>query len=173
MTSIATIVLGVALLAEGGAIAAQVSKLLAANGMIGAAELGGGMTAEVHAGVAAIVLGILGFVSLHPTVLLPAAVIAVGGSLYLTAGTVERLGHMRLQTKGVSEAAEKVARAAVSAAVGTQILAGIAAIVLGVLALVSANHTAILTLVALLVLGSALTLSGTTVAGRLVRMFAA
>lgn len=173
LTSIATIVLGVALLAEGGAIAAQFSKLSAAGGMIGTAELGGGMTAEVHAGVAAIVLGILGLVGLHPMVLLPAAVIAVGGSLYLTAGAVERLGHLRLQAKGVSETAEKVAQAAVSGAAGTQILAGIAAIALGVLALVSASHTAILTLVALLVLGSALTLSGTAVAGRLVRMFAA
>ena len=54
LTAIATIVLGVALLAEGGAITAQFSKLVAADGMLGAAELGGGMTAEVHAGVAAV-----------------------------------------------------------------------------------------------------------------------
>lgn len=175
MTSIATIVLGVALLAEGGVIAAQFSRLLGAatGGTIGAMELGGGMTAEVLTGGGAIVLGILGLVDLHPMVLLPAAVIAIGGSLVLTAGAVERLSHLRVQATGLPEMAQKVAQAAVSGAVGTQVLAGIGAIVLGILALVSANHAVTLTLVGLLVLGSAVALSGTALAGRLMRMFTA
>jgi hypothetical protein len=175
LTSIATIVLGVALLAEGGTIAAQFSRLLAAatGGTLGAMELGGGMTAEVLAGGAAIVLGILGLVGLNPMVLLPAAVIAVGGSLVLTAGAVERLNHLRVQAAGLSEMAQKVAQAAVSGAVGMQVLAGIGAIVLGILALVSASHAATLTLAGLLVLGAAVALSGSALAGRLLRMFTA
>ena len=171
--SIATIVLGVALLAEGGAIAAEFSKLLTATsgGTFGAMELGGGMTTEVLTGGAAIVLGILGLVGLVPMVLLPAAVIAVGGGLILTAGAVERLNRLRVRTTGSSEVAERVSQVAVSGAIATQIIAGIAAIVLGILALVSAGHASILTLVGLLALGSAVALSGTALAGRLMRMF--
>jgi hypothetical protein len=174
MTSIATIVLGVALLAEGGTIAAQFSKLLsvATGGTLGAMQLGGGMTTEILGGGAAIVLGILGLVGLYPMLLLPAAVIAVGGSLVLTAGAVERLNELRVQSAGLSEMAQKVAQAAVSGAVGMQVLAGIAAIVLGILALASESHAATLTLVGLLVLGSAVTISGTALAGRFMRMFA-
>jgi hypothetical protein len=175
MTSIATIVLGVALLAEGGAIAAEFSKLLSAatGGTLGAMELGSGMTTEIFAGGAAIVLGILGLVGLVPMVLLPAAVIAVGGGLVLTSGAVARLNQLRVQATGVSEMAQRVSQAAVSGAVATQILAAIAAIVLGILALVSTSHAAILTLVGLLVLGAAVALSGAALAGRLIRMFAA
>jgi hypothetical protein len=172
MTAIATIVLGVALLAEGGAIAAQFSKLLSAvtGGALGAMELGGGMTAEILAGGGAIVLGILALVGLKPMILLPAAVIAVGVALMLTAGAIERLNEIRVQAAGLSETAEKVAQAAVSGAVGTQVLAGIAAVVLGILALVT-SYSASLTLVGLIVLGASVTLTGTALAGRMLRMF--
>jgi hypothetical protein len=175
LTAIAMIVLGIALLAEGGSIAAQFSRLLSAvtGGAVGAMELGSGMTAEILAGGAAIVLGILGLVGLHPMVLLPAAVIAVGGSLVMTSSAVERLNQIKLQAAGLSEIAQKVAQTAVSGAIGTQVLAGVAAVVLGILALVSQDYAATLTLVGLLVLGAAMTLTGTALAGRFLRMFGA
>jgi hypothetical protein len=175
MTAIATIVLGVALLAEGGAIAAQFSRLLsmASGGSLGAVQLGSGMTGEILAGGGAIVLGILALVGLRPMALLPAAVIGVGGTLVLTAGAIERLNQIRVAAAGLTEMAQRVAQAAVSGAVGTQVLAGIAAIVLGILALVSDTQAMNLTLVGLLVLGASVTLTGTALAGRLLRLFSA
>jgi hypothetical protein len=161
------------LLAEGGSIAAQFSKLLSAatGGTLGAMQLGSGMTAEILAGGGAIVLGILALLDLRPMILVPAAVIGVGGSLVLTAGAIERLNQIRVQASGLSETAQRVAQAAVSGAVGTQVLAGIAAIVLGILALASETHAGVLSLVGLLVLGASVTLTGTALAGRLLRLF--
>jgi hypothetical protein len=66
----------------------------------------------------------------------PRAGIAVGSSLVLTAGAVQRLNDLKVQAAGLPEMAQKVAQAAVSGAAGVQILAGIGAIVLGILALV-------------------------------------
>jgi hypothetical protein len=59
------------------------------------------------------------------------------------------------------------------AAVGTQVLAGIAAIVLGILGLILVGQAANLTLVGLLVLGGSVTLTGTALAGRLLRLLSA
>jgi len=173
LTAIATIVLGVALMAEGGTIAAHMSRLLGlvtAGGMR-ATEIGTGMTGEFLAGIAAIVLGILALVGLHAPILLAAAVIVVGASLLLTAGAVERLNQVPLQATG-SEMARELEQFAVSSAVAAQLLVGIAAIVLGIVALVStAAFMASLTLIALLVLGASLMLTGTALAGGVMRLF--
>ncbi|HZD26720.1 MAG TPA: hypothetical protein VE631_10700, partial [Alphaproteobacteria bacterium] len=89
LAAIAGIVFGVAVLALGAAIAAEFYSLYArlTGGALGTVELGGGMTVEVVAGGAAIVLGILALLGVAPNVLLPALVIAGGGSLMLAAGT--------------------------------------------------------------------------------------
>lgn len=173
MMSIAGIVLGAALLAHGGTIASEYSKLLAmtTGGTLGTIELGGGMTVEVLAGGAAIVLGILGVVGFAPEVLLAAAVIAVGASLILAASAFQRLNTLKTQAAGLSDTAQKVAQAAVAGAIAAQVLAGAAAIVLGILALTVAAHAVALTLVGLLVLGASVTVSGTALTGRLLRLF--
>jgi hypothetical protein len=184
LASIAGIVFGVAIFAEGAAIAAEYSSLYArlTGGAIGAVELGGGMTVEIMAGVAAIVLGILALIGVATTILLPALVIAAGAALMLTSWTLQRLNHLKLEAFGGAEVAQHVARGAVSGAAGAQLLAGLAAVVLGIIALVAlpaggaagagAAATAVagtgmtLTLVGLLVLGFATLMSGVTLAGR-------
>jgi hypothetical protein len=156
MTSIAGIVLGAALLAQGGTVAAEFSKLLTmtTGGTVGAVELSAGMTIEVLGGGAAIVLGILGLVGLAPDVLLACAVIAVGGSRILAASGYQRLNTLKAQAAGLPEMAQKVAQGAVAGAVAAQVLAGAAAVVLGILALAVTSHGPLLTLVGLLVLGA-------------------
>lgn len=173
MISITGIVLGAALLAQGGAIATEYSKLLAmiTGGTLGAVELGGGMTVEILAGGSAIVLGILGLLSLAPEILLPAAVIGVGASAILSASSFQRLNTLKAQAAGLSEIAQKVAQATVTGAIAVQVLAGGAAIVLGILALTLTAHAGTLTLVGLLVLGASVTVSGTALTGRLLRLF--
>jgi hypothetical protein len=171
--AIAAIVLGAALLAQGGAVAAEYTKLLSiiSGGTLGAIELGGGMTVEVLAGGSIVVLGILALVGFSPDVLLAAGVIAVGASLVLAASGLQRLNTLKVQAAGMSELAQKVTEAAVACAITAQVLCGGAAIVLGILALTVTAHATVLMLVGLLVLGATVALSGTALTGRLLRLF--
>lgn len=171
--SIAAIVLGAALMAQGGAVAAEYSKLINGftDGALGTLELGSSVTAEMLAGLATIVLGVLGLIGFAPVVLVSAAVIAVGASLMLSIRGLRRLSTLKAQAAGVSELARRTADAAISGAVATQLLAGAAAVVLGILALTTLGHSATLMLVGLLVLGAAIAISGTTLTGRVLRMF--
>lgn len=170
--SITTIVLGATLVLYGGTIASEYSKLLsmATEGALGAVELGGGMTVEILVGASAIVLGILGFIGYAPITLDACAVIAAGGALILGASGFQRLNTLKAQTAGLSDMAQTVAKAAVSGAIAAQVMAGGAAIVLGILGLTT-SHMAALTLIGLLVLGASVAVSGTALTGRMVHLF--
>jgi hypothetical protein len=171
--AIGAIVLGAALLAQGGAVAAEYSKLLSVitGGTLGAIELGGGMTVEVLAGGSIVVLGILALIGFSPDVLISAGVIAVGASLILGAAGLQRLNTLKVQASGLSELAQQVAQGAVACAVTAQVLCGGAAIVLGILALTLPAHSTVLMLIGLLVLGATVAISGTALTGRLLRLF--
>lgn len=184
LASIAGIVFGVAVLAQGAAVAAEYFSLFSrlTNGAMGAVELGGGMTVEITAGGAAIVLGVLSLLGIAPSVLLPALVIAGGASLILTAGAVQRLNNLKMMASQAPETAQRVMHAATSGAAASQLLAGTGAIVLGIVALASIPATVpvevgmmgtwlTLTLVGLLVIGAAILMSGGSLAGRLMQMF--
>jgi hypothetical protein len=116
---IAAIALGAALLVQGAAIGVEYSKLLSVltGGSLGAAELGGGVTAEMLAGGGIIVLGILALLGFSSDVLLSAGVIAVGAALILSAGGLQRLNALKVQAVGVSEIAQKVTEGAVACAI--------------------------------------------------------
>jgi hypothetical protein len=180
----AGIVFGVAILAQGAAVAAEYSNLLSkvTRGSLGATEVGGGMTMEIVTGGAAIVLSILALLGDVPNILLPVMVISGGAALLMTAGTVQRLNNLKLTVAEPSQSAQRVLHAATSGAAGGQFLAGIAAIVLAIIALASmpAAGAAVagamsswltLTLIGLLVIGVAITLSGGSLASRMVEMF--
>src|SRR5262249_54912297 len=94
MASIATIALGVALLAEGGAIPAPYSRVIREGTpeWEARAEIGGGMGAEFLAGGAGVVLGILGLLGIGTATLVPIAVIVFGGALLLGSGVTADLG---------------------------------------------------------------------------------
>jgi hypothetical protein len=170
--AIAAIVLGAALLAQGGAVAAEYSKLLTmiTGGAIGSIELGGGMTVEVLAGASIVVLGVLALIGFSPVVLLAAGVIAVGASLVLAAGPLQRLNTLKVQAAGLSELAQRVAEGAIACAITAQVLCGGAAVVLGILALTVTAHATVLMLVGLLILGATVAVSGTALTGRLLRL---
>ncbi|WP_434047714.1 MULTISPECIES: hypothetical protein [Sorangium] len=159
---IATIALGVALLAHGSAVAARLRDL--SVGWETRAELGGGTGAELIGGAAGVVLGILALVGIAAPVLLPVAVIVFGGALLLGGGATADLG--ALDVPGAHERLGDASRQASVAASGLQTLVGAGAVVLGILALVGIDPV-VLTLVGLLALGSAVVLCGTTVSGRM------
>lgn len=176
LASIAGIIFGVAIFAHGAAVAAEYSKLLSqiSEGRIGGIELGGGMAIEFLAGIATVVLGILAVVGKYPTILMASLIIVGGAALILSSGTMQRLNDLKAEANTSSEFERRVFRAAVSGASVAQILAGVATVVLGILALVFQPAATLpaeamvhpLTLVGLLVMGSAITLSGALLTGK-------
>lgn len=170
MAAIASIVIGAALLAQAAAVAGEYTRLLSqlSGGAVGAVELGAGMTAEFAIGGSAVTLGILSLVGIHPLVLLPCSIIAIGAALILTVGTTTRLNDLKLEAAEAGALAQSISRAAVSGAAGVQVLAGFAAAVLGIIALVSITPVG-LTLVGFLVSGAAMALSATALSGKMLQ----
>jgi uncharacterized membrane protein HdeD (DUF308 family) len=94
-------------------------------------------------------------------------VIVFGGALLLGSAASADLG-----TMGTSEAYGRfahISRQATAATSGAQVLIGIAAIVLGIIALVGVEPVPV-TLVALLVLGASVLFSGTALSSRMAHL---
>jgi hypothetical protein len=164
---IAGIVFGVAFMVEGAAVAARQSTL---DGD-GVALASTSVTVELFAGLATLILGILALIGIAIPVLMASLVIAGGGAMIISAGAVAPVMNAEANTRGV------VVTTAVSSAASSHVLAGVAAVVLGILALTIPSAQAnpmvseILSSVALIVLGAALTFSGSAVSSAMVRLF--
>jgi hypothetical protein len=166
---IATIVFGAALLIQGGAMLSEFAQTEAtADASAGAS--GAGLSSLFLVGVAGIVLGVLALLGVHPLMLTSAATIAFGGALVVSASAVWQLLTMqsvaaRFPARGsmLSVVASDVA----AGSSGMQGMAGLAVIVLGILA-VSGTASLTLTLVALLVAGAALVMTGSTLSGTMI-----
>ncbi len=171
MIPISTIALGAALLFEGGAVTARFTDLLEkmGTGRIEISELGVGLTTELVGGLAGIVLGILALLNVSPAVLLPVAVIVFGVTLLFGSTVTARLNSLQISRSGEHEAFREVAREAVSAAAGVQLLLGLVAITLGILAVVGMSPV-VMNLIALLCIGFSDLLSGTALSARMLSM---
>ncbi|MGH7024312.1 MAG: hypothetical protein ACREEB_12080 [Caulobacteraceae bacterium] len=173
LTPIAGIIFGAAFLIEGAAMAARRNDMMTA--MVGTeAErvvLGGGVTVEMAAGATAIVLGILALIGISSASLISALLIVAGAGLILSAGALSEFAELRAEMAGVDVAIRRMARAAVSGAAGAQVLAGLGAVVLGILSLIpSIPPQAALMRVGMLVLGASLVVSGSALSGRMLGM---
>ncbi len=170
LAAIATIAVGVALLAQGGAAAARWSKIVTETpGYEGdpRGEASGGMTGEILGGAAGLVLGILALIGLAPQILIPTALLAFGGAMLVGTGTTVDLG----ATRGATATArgERLAREVTVTASGTHMLIGVATIVLGILALIGVDPLT-LSLVALLAAGASILFSGSAVSSRVLTL---
>lgn len=159
MVAIATIVVGAALLLQGAQTATEYSRLVAVNTAMSAesAAWGSGITLEFLTGGVGIVLGILALFSRTP-ILTPAALIVFGGTLLLIGSTMARRSSVAIAAPEAApqdRATEAIVAQMSGIASGGQIMIGIAAVVLGILALVPIHDT-VLTLVGLLAVGGAL-----------------
>ncbi len=165
MIPIAILTTATAMLFKGGGIASRFNQLVreTGGGTASKAELEGGMSAELLAGAAGIVLGVLALIGLVPATLSAVAIIVFGGALLLGGGETFRVSHLGRYPEDVAEYA---ARLSAESAAGGESLVGIAAVVLGVLAIVGIQP-AMLVLVGLLCLGGAMLMSGTTVSLRM------
>ncbi len=175
LAPVAALVLGAALFLEGAAVAIRFSRMM--NEVQGDAvenelELGGGMSAQVGGGIAVFVLGILALVGVVPHILTAVAVIAAGAAVLIGCGSTARLNHLVIGRWGLSENGMSVARAGVTSAAGAQVLAGLAGIVLGILALIDrfAAYTWTLSSVGLLCLGAVVLLGGVAISARMMNL---
>ncbi len=170
LAGIATIVFGVALLIQGGTMLTEYTRMsspLAMSAMGEETGSGGGLSALFLVGIAGIVLGVLALLNIYAQTLISIAVIAFGAGLLLSSNSVwhlyrskrnaHRLGATQAASSGEIFASEMAAGSAVM-----QSLAGLAAGILGILAVTGTANPAILALVGLLVLGTTVLLTGSS-----------
>lgn len=175
LTAVALIILGVSLVAESGAVATEFTRLFNSGGgtSITSAEIGG-MPAGFAIGGAVLVLGVLALIGVGTASLIPAAIIAAGGLLLISGPAMARMGEVSRQSGGYPDAIQNLMRTAGASSASFKVLAGITAIVLGILSLTAsggARGPDTLSLVALIVLGASLLFSGGALTGSASRMF--
>jgi hypothetical protein len=172
LAAVAIIVFGAALLIQGGTMLTEYTKLTFPEGSATPTEEmvgGGGLSALFLVGASGIVLGVLALLNIVPQTLTAAAVIAFGGAMILSSNSVWHLYRskralQRISAPQMHSAGEILAGEMASGSAAIQCLAGLAAIVLGILAVTGINPMA-LTLIALLVLGATVLLTGSTLSG--------
>lgn len=170
--AIATIVFGAALLVQGGTLLSEYAGLIFPTGALASSAAtesfaGDGLAAMFLAGASGIVLGILALLGIAAPTLVAVAVLAYGSALILSSGSVRHL--FRLQTvarrsTGTQTGNEFLAGEMASGSAGVQLVVGLGAVVLEILSLAGVNP-AILSLVALLVLGITVIFTGSTMSG--------
>ncbi len=169
-TAIATIVFGVALMIQGGAILSDYAQMIFPTGatVTTTEEFSGNSLSVVFlVGAAGIVLGVLGVLGIHANVLSPIAMIAFGTALALSSNSVRDLYTMRRaasggETQSQFMGGEVLASEMASGSAGVQALGGLAAIVLGVIAVAGNAHDLTINLAALIVVGGTLVLTGSS-----------
>lgn len=174
MIAISSIALGAALTMDGIAVGAEYSHILeeSGNGAIGRMGFSGGLSTQVVGGIAAVALGILALLHVETVALSAISAIVLGATVMFSSGVETRLNALKIETSGDHELAKRIARESLTAATGADMLIGLAAVVLGILALVGIAPTP-LTLVAMLSLGASILLTGSAVIGKMMSMFRA
>lgn len=164
LAAIAVIGLGTILLFQGGNVILHYRELLdeaGATNLVSASTVSRGITAEFLAGMAGVVLGILALLRIVPMTLLSVAVITYGATLMLTSGESVWLTSFVAKDNAIMR---QLMHCMSLAAAGAQVLAGLAALVLGILALVGiASMTMVL--VALLATGASILLRSSALGG--------
>jgi hypothetical protein len=168
MGGVAVITIGLALVAQGGAIAARWNEALRRldGTHYDRSELLGGIGTEVFGGIVGIVLGVLVLAGVAPLTLLSVAPIVFGGALLLGGAAQPELAAI------AGPAGRTSVQEAVEASGGIMVLIGIASAVLGILSLLEVGPILTLALAALLSVGATLFFAGGALAARFMRRFA-
>ncbi len=158
--AVGALVLGLGLAAKGAALSSRYASLLQLmeqRHRAARAQLGGGLSAELLGGFGTVLLAGLALLGVAPTVLLPVAVIGLGATLLLATGATYRLAGVPHPARTIEQEAMRSALIGVSAG---QVLLGLTAVALGVLALVLTGPWQVLVLTAVLILGAGLLVGG-------------
>lgn len=165
LVAIATVVFGAALLIQGGAMLTEFA--LIETTPEAQSSSGGGLSALFLVGFAGIVLGVLALLGVYAPVLTAVSAIAFGAALVMSSSAVWQLRTSRsiaarFHTR--SPMLRVMASEVAAGSSGLQAMAGLAVILLGILA-VAGIFTQGLTLIAFLVAGAAIVLTGSTLSG--------
>lgn len=166
MASGATLAVGFALLAQGGAITSRWRRAVHRARTERTEQIG--LSSEMFGGFALIVLGVLALIDVAPVTLLAVAALVGGAALLLGGPTQPDFSPVE---PGTSPVHWQVRRTPARAPAGAMILAGLAALVLGLSALLGWGPSVTLVLVAMLATAAALLLAGATVVNRFVHRF--
>lgn len=168
MAGIATIVLGAAFLIQAAAITTEYAEMLQGASLRGVSATfvgGDGLAAMFMVGAAGLVLGVLALLGIAPATLTAVAVIASGGALVLSSGAMRQLHMLRaLLPVPLPTTPDVLAGQMASGSAGIQLLTGLGAVVLGILA-VAGQAPVLLTLVSLLLLGITVLVTGSALSG--------
>jgi len=156
-------------LIQGGTVLSEYASIIfPASSIASSEQFGvGSLSTLFLVGVAGIALGILALLGISAEILTAIAVIAFGSALILTSNAVRHLYMLQSSANrsGAPRAGtELLAGEMASGSAGVQMLAGLASLVLGILAVLGINHD-ILTLAALIVLGATVILTGSALTG--------
>jgi len=174
LAGVATLVFGAALLIQGGTLLSEYSQIFTPAGALQTASdaVGGdGLAAMFPVGIAGIVLGILSLLGVATYALTSIAVIAFGASLMLSAQSVRRLYKLQAEARAAAVSTystrEFLAGEMAAGSAGIQFVTGLAGVVLGIIAVVMTGtvRNEVLTLVALLILGTTSIISGSALSG--------
>jgi hypothetical protein len=121
------------------------------------------MGAEMFAGLAGIVLGILALARVLPLALLPIAAIVLGGSVVFGGAAQPELADV---VHDRDSSRDRMMRDAARGSSGAMVLAGLGAAVLGILALINVGPVLTMSIVAMLAIGAALVLGGGALTAR-------
>jgi hypothetical protein len=173
LAAIACIAIGVAAAFEGGAISARYSALI---GMAeeythtDASVRWGGMTILFLAGAVGIALGILSLLGIVPMILLPVAAIVFGSALISDSAANTRLSVLEAHHSDEFNSRENIIKKTAYASAGIELIVGIGSIVLGIVAL-NGVYPLVLSLVAMLCISAANSLTGVMIVGRMSSIF--
>lgn len=169
---IAGIVFGIAMVFESVGITGEHRKLgrWLAETSSERVEFGGGVGVEAAVGIAAVALGILALIGVASTTLMPILVLAGGAGLMIAVGTVYRLHDLQLSSLSASDFGRRLRHESMAGAAAVETLTGLAALVLGILALVStvpaAGGYGLLAEIGMICLGVGVAIGGGALAGR-------
>lgn len=164
LVAIATIAVGAALVAHSINLIREFVRLLAQSTGISAWSL------ELLGGAAGIVLGILALLNVAPVDLVAIAAIAYGGAFVIGSGSASRVALAKVELSNEDQVARRLANEIITSSAASQALSGLAAIVLGILALAGFSPV-ILVLVALLALGTVIFLNSAAIGGAVFSIF--
>ena len=168
LSSIASIAIGVAFMVGGASVAMQYARSLATVDISRSRHsTRGAVGMEMLAGIAGVVLGILALLRIDPLTLLSVGTIVLGAGMLMSGAALSTLESA--SDYEITPRTEELVPIP-SMVGGSDVLVGLGAIILGILALLG-NSPLTLTAVAFLSLGASVLLSGSWLTARIFRIF--
>ncbi|MEN6627623.1 MAG: hypothetical protein ABFD69_15470 [Candidatus Sumerlaeia bacterium] len=171
LAPLATILVGLSMMIGGGSFAVRTNKLGQESNVQGiGGAVGGEMAVESVAGILGAMLGTWALLGIQPVALMAVAAIVMGGGMLIESIAEPTLGRVRLATYRENQPVERFTHQAIEVSAGVDLVFGLGAISLGILALAGFIPMTVI-LMSMLTLGVGVLLGGSALAGRFLGAF--